>query len=687
MQNSNPSFFQKLLQKYTYSQKINLVLFIIGLLISILTFILLSNIVSEIRFTQLESIGVKYQKIIYQLLNDITTFKIKDNSNSKDPVLKNYKSKIDLQFQSLISYHLEISKKLTNSPSVFVTSNSELLPQNLYNQWNDLFSPIQTLDEDKKEENFIELIDRLQDFLSNVVDASNLSFDQDIQTHYFSNTTLNSLPEELDLISRMLYLQSNSNNMNKYENSLIRLSTLISASTLTTKLGIEKGLAQSKDSLSSKDILNHLIDYLNSVELLLTYVNKNILESSENNNNLQKNQLATLGVNALEKNNKLWDLIANKIDQDLNQRIYQLNRNRFFLSFLVLSSIIIAFGIVYIVITETNRFFNDSHKAIFKFANGDLSSRIPPSYDATFEENRIILNELGDRIETLIDQLQQAGIQLTTTTTEISAAARHQEGTICQQEATVKEILTAVGEISTRAKEFAKTMNNISSSAEETSSLASAGKKGLTQMEEAMRLMMESSKSIASKLAVLNEKASNITSVITTITKVADQTNMLSFNASIEAEKAGEHGKSFAVIAREIRRLADQTANATLDIEQMVSEIMSAVTEGVTGVGRFSDDIHKGAIDVSKISEQMSSIINQVQQQTRSYEFVNKGMQAQSIGAEQINESIMQLSDAAQETTISIRQFHTAIEQLTIASKEMQTFVSKMKLGKSNFFT
>src|SRR5207302_1442110 len=82
--------------------------------------------------------------------------------------------------------------------------------------------------------------------------------------------------------------------------------------------------------------------------------------------------------------------------------------------------------------------------------------------------------------------------------------------------------------------------------------------------------------SITGKLAVLNEKTTNINSVVTTITKVADQTNLLSLNAAIEAEKAGEYGLGFAVVAMEIRRLADQTAVATYDIEKMVKEMQSA---------------------------------------------------------------------------------------------------------------
>src|SRR6202007_2042888 len=99
-------------------------------------------------------------------------------------------------------------------------------------------------------------------------------------------------------------------------------------------------------------------------------------------------------------------------------------------------------------------------------------------------------------------------------------------------------------------------------------------------MEETMRHVMEAATSINAKLSVLNEKAGNINQVVITITKVADQTNLLSLNAAIEAEKAGEYGRGFAVVATEIRRLADQTAVATYDIEQMVKEIQSAVAAG-----------------------------------------------------------------------------------------------------------
>src|SRR5438093_9938525 len=117
-----------------------------------------------------------------------------------------------------------------------------------------------------------------------------------------------------------------------------------------------------------------------------------------------------------------------------------------------------------------------------------------------------------------------------------------------------------------------------------------------------MHHVMEAAGSINAKLAVLNEKASNINQVVTTITKVADQTNLLSINAAIEAEKAGEYGRGFLVVAREIRRLADQTAVATLDIENMVRLMHDAVSAGVMQMDKFSEQVRSGAARIGEVN-------------------------------------------------------------------------------------
>ena len=216
-------------------------------------------------------------------------------------------------------------------------------------------------------------------------------------------------------------------------------------------------------------------------------------------------------------------------------------------------------------------------RAMEQLRQGDFTQRLvldPGDELGTLGEG---LNRLADDLSELVGQVQRSGIQVNTTATQIAASAREQQSTAHEIAATTAEIGATSKEISATSKELVKTMNEVSQVAEETANLAGSGQAAIARMEATMRQIMEASGSITAKLAVLSEKTANINSVVTTITKVADQTNLLSLNAAIEAEKAGEYGRGFAVVAMEIRRLADQTAVATYDIEKMVKEMQSAV--------------------------------------------------------------------------------------------------------------
>src|SRR5258706_7827246 len=223
-------------------------------------------------------------------------------------------------------------------------------------------------------------------------------------------------------------------------------------------------------------------------------------------------------------------------------------------------------------------------------------------------------------------------------------------------------------------------MNEVSEVAEETTNLAGSGQSAIARMETTMRQIMEASGSIPGKLAVQSETTTNINSVFTTIPKVADQTNLLSLNAAIEAEKAGEYGLGFAVVAMEIRRLADQTAVATYDIEKMVKEMQSAVSAGVIGMEKFSEEVRHGFEEIRQVSTQLAQIIHQVQALTPRFQTVNEGMHAQATGAQQISETLTQLSEAAHQTAESLRQSNVAIEQLNGAARGLQTSVARFKL-------
>src|SRR5258707_5239201 len=212
----------------------------------------------------------------------------------------------------------------------------------------------------------------------------------------------------------------------------------------------------------------------------------------------------------------------------------------------------------------------------------------------------------GD-LGSLIGRIQQSSIALMSTATEIAATARQQGEAVSDYGASTSEAAAAVKEISATSLELLKTMNEVSEVANHTASMAGEGQGSLAEMGRSMRQLAESTTSISSKLSVISERAAHINLAVTTITKVADPTNLLSINAAIEAEKAGEYGLGFLVVAREIRRLADQTAVATLDIERMVKEMQSSVAAGVMEMDKFSDQVRRGVDEVAQLGDQRGS--------------------------------------------------------------------------------
>lgn len=311
---------------------------------------------------------------------------------------------------------------------------------------------------------------------------------------------------------------------------------------------------------------------------------------------------------------------------------------------------------------------------------GDLSNRLNLDRQDEFNSVQTGFNDMVTELAALVSQAQRSSVQVTTSVTEIAATSKQQQATATETAATTTEIGATSREIAATSRDLVRTMTEVTTAADQASILAGSGQQGLARMEETMHSVMGAADLVNSKLAILNEKAGNINQVVVTIVKVADQTNLLSLNAAIEAEKAGEYGRGFAVVATEVRRLADQTAVATYDIEQMVREIQSAVSAGVMGMDKFSEEVRRGMFEVTQVGEQLSQIIHQVQALAPRVLMVNEGMQAQATGAEQINQALVQLGDASSQTVESLRQASFAIDELSQVAVGLRSGVSRFKV-------
>ncbi len=330
---------------------------------------------------------------------------------------------------------------------------------------------------------------------------------------------------------------------------------------------------------------------------------------------------------------------------------------------------------------QITRPLNRVSKFASKVADGDLTQSIEVTKDTT-EVGQLLtaFQNMTKSLNSLLTQAQKSGIQISTSTTQIAAAGRELEATVNEQVASIHEVNATSRQIAATAGDLAKAMEEVTETAQATTAAASNSQTNLEKIQGAMQNLVLATHSISAKLSIMDEKANNINKVVTTITKVADQTNLLSLNAAIEAEKAGEYGAGFAVVAREIRRLADQSAVATLEIEQMVKEMQSSVSTGVMEVDKFSKEVGQYVADVGSINVQIAGFIKDVQSLAPRFGVVSQSMDEQYRGAEQISTAIAQLSEASSQTVQSLQETNNALTQLDDAARGLQREISQFKV-------
>ncbi|MFK8185993.1 MAG: methyl-accepting chemotaxis protein [Phormidesmis sp.] len=345
--------------------------------------------------------------------------------------------------------------------------------------------------------------------------------------------------------------------------------------------------------------------------------------------------------------------------------------------------LIIVVGLL--ILWATNRIIqqslNQAVDAAESVATGDLTYPIEETSGDAVGKLLTAIKNMTQSLNGLISRVSQSGIQVTRSATQIASSSRQLEATMTEQAASTSEITTTAQEIATTANALAQTVEQVSSMANSTATVAQDGQQNLTQMETTIRQLATATEDISTQLGLINDKANNINAVVVTITKVADQTNLLSLNAAIEAEKAGEYGAGFAVVAREIRRLADQTAVATLEIETMVRDMQSAVSTGVMEMDRFSQNIGQGVTDIQSISGQINIVIQKIQSLTPQFESASQGMDAQSQKAQQIRASMEQLNDTSQQTFGAMRESNQSIHELNQVVQNLQQEISRFKVS------
>jgi methyl-accepting chemotaxis protein WspA len=316
-----------------------------------------------------------------------------------------------------------------------------------------------------------------------------------------------------------------------------------------------------------------------------------------------------------------------------------------------------------------------------RVASGDLTSRI--TLEAPGEPGLLLgaLRRMTDDLRALIARIRQSCIDLFATSAEVASTTAQQELAAQHYGAATAQTSAAVNQIAATSRELRVTIGQVLGLAEQSASLAEEGRNELVGVDATMRELVASTVSIGSRLKTIRERSEAITLAVETITKVADQTNLLSINAAIEAEKAGTAGLGFLVVAREIRRLADQAAVATLDIERIVLDMKQSVAAGGEEMDAYQQRVDTAMSSLAGTFGRLTRIIDAVGDLTPRIGQVAEGVRVQAEGAVQIRDAMIHLQETAGQSVAAMGELRLIASRLREAAQVLKSDVDRFSVG------
>jgi len=324
---------------------------------------------------------------------------------------------------------------------------------------------------------------------------------------------------------------------------------------------------------------------------------------------------------------------------------------------------------------------NESASVINSMAHGDFTPRIEGNYKGYYDSLKSNINTLADSLNNALGEVAINTETVLQTTKEISSSSEQMAAGAQEQTQQASEVAHSVEEMTRTIMENSKNASNAAETAKGSGDKAVEGGNAVRNTLEGMIRIAEVVEESATMVEELGKNSDQIGEIIQVINDIADQTNLLALNAAIEAARAGEQGRGFAVVADEVRKLAERTTKATKEIAHMIKQIQTDTHNAVNSMKQGTVEVNKGKLLAEQAGKVLEEIIYGSEKVTDIAVQVAAASEEQSASAEQISKNVEAISNVTRETTIGIEHMAHAAEDLDRMTSSLQELVRKFKLA------
>jgi methyl-accepting chemotaxis protein len=324
---------------------------------------------------------------------------------------------------------------------------------------------------------------------------------------------------------------------------------------------------------------------------------------------------------------------------------------------------------------------DESEKVITVMANGDFTQRITGEYNGYYEKMKNNVNQLAESLNQALSEVAESAALVMSSANEISSSSEQMAAGAQEQSAQSAEVASSVDEMTKTIMENTK---NASYAADTAKDSGDKAKEGGTVVEDTISGMMRIANVVQKSAQTVEELGKNsdqIGEIIQVIDDIADQTNLLALNAAIEAARAGEQGRGFAVVADEVRKLAERTTKATKEIANMIEQIQKDTYNAVESMTEGTEEVNRGKELAARAGVVLEELIAGAGKVSDIAVQVAAASEEQSVSAEQISRNIESIAHVTEQSATGTQQIAHSSEELLNMTERLQTLISKFKIG------